>query len=54
MIGVRGGTPVSLDEFSTCPEDRPLIAQLASNDPTIAQQAALAVMPVRYQIYYMS
>ena len=39
------GHPVSLDEFSTCAEDRPLIAQIAANDVAVAAGAAEALAP---------
>lgn len=46
MVGYRGGRDVTVDEFSSSPEDRPLIAQLAAHDPVVGAIASERLAPV--------
>lgn len=39
------GAPYRAEHFSTCPEDRPLLAQFCANDPDILLNAAKIVAP---------
>jgi len=45
FISSRNGKGLVIDEFATCAEDRPLVAQLAANDGVIAHKAAQFLAP---------